>query len=81
MQTITLKVKNDNDISLLIRLAERLGISIITKPERTEKSSDNSDLFFLLHNFRKKNDLFDGISDPVAWQKEIRKDRDLLNRD
>ncbi|NCO55718.1 MAG: hypothetical protein COZ21_14405 [Bacteroidetes bacterium CG_4_10_14_3_um_filter_31_20] len=81
MQTIILKVKNNNDISLLIRLAERLGISIITKPESYEKGLDNSDLFFLLHDFRKKNELFTGISNPVTWQKEIRKDRNLLNRD
>lgn len=81
MQTITLKVKNDNDISLLIHLAERLGIRIISKPENSEKSSDNTGLFFLLHNFRKKNKLFEGISNPVTWQKEIRKDRDLLNRE
>ena len=81
MQTITLKVKNDNDISLLIRLAERLGISIITKPEPSEKSVDNSDLFLMLNNFRKKNELFSNITDPVKWQKEIRKDKTLLNRD
>ena len=81
MQTIILKVRNDNDISLLINLAERLGISIITEQESSEKSLDNSDLFFMLHNLRKKNKLFAGISNPVTWQKEIRKDRDLLNRE
>ncbi|HNX06341.1 MAG TPA: hypothetical protein PKL96_02035 [Bacteroidales bacterium] len=81
MQTITLKVKNDNDISLLIRLAERLGITIITKHDNSGKSLDNADLFFLLHEFRKKHGLFEDIKDPVAWQKDIRKDRDLLNRE
>jgi type II secretory ATPase GspE/PulE/Tfp pilus assembly ATPase PilB-like protein len=81
MQTITLKVKNDNDISLLMHLAERLGISIITNPKRSGKSLDNSDLFSILNNFRKKNELFSDIIDPVKWQKEIRKDKALLNRD
>ena len=81
MQTIILKVKNDNDISLLILLAERLGISIIAKPENSKKSLDNSELFFQLQNLRKKNKLFTEINNPVFWQKEIRKDRDLLNRD
>ena len=81
MQTIILKVKNDNDISLLILLAERLGISIIAKPENSKKSLDNSELFFQLQNLRKKNKLFTEINNPVFWQKEIRKDRELLNRD
>ena len=81
MQTITLKVKNENDIPLLISLAERLGISIVAIPERTEKNIDNSYLFTQLGNFRKKNELFEGINNPVTWQKEIRKDKDLLNRE
>lgn len=81
MQTITLKVKNDNDISLLISLAERLGISIITNSVSLGKSNDNSDLFFQLQDFRKKNELFTGISNPAIWQKEIRKERNLINRE
>ncbi len=81
MQTIILKVKNDNDISLLILLAERLGISIVAKPVYDEKSLDNSELFIQLQNIRKKNKLFTDISNPVIWQKELRKDKNLLNRD
>jgi len=81
MQTITLKVKNDNDISLLILLAERLGISIVSKPKSLKKNLDNSELFFQLDNLRKKNDLFTEINNPISWQKEIRNDRNLLNRD
>lgn len=81
MQTIILKVKNDNDISLLISLAERLGITIITESQKKGKSLNNTDLFLLLHDFRKKNELFEDIKDPAAWQKDIRKDRDLLNRE
>lgn len=81
MQTITIRVKNDNDISMLMRIAEQLGISIITKQVSKVKSTDNSDLFYSLHNFRKKNELFKGIENPATWQKEIRKERKLLNRE
>lgn len=81
MQTITLKVKNDNDISLLIRLAERLGISIITKQKISTRNSDNSELFSQLNNFRKKNELFAEINKPSLWQKEIRTDKSLLNKE
>jgi len=80
MQTITLKVKNDNDISLLISLAEKLGISVIVKQEKKSVRTDNTELFSMLQNFSKKNRLFEGIKNPVQWQKQQRKDKELPGR-
>lgn len=81
MQTIILKVKNESDISLLISLAKRLGISIVAKTENVAKETDNTELFAYLHKLRKNNKLFSHVDNPVVWQKEMRKDRKLLNRD
>ncbi len=80
MQTITLKVKNNNDISLLISLAERLGITIVAKQEKKMSGSDNTELFAMLQDFRKKNGLFETIKNPVEWQQEERKDKELSGR-
>ena len=80
MQTITLKVKNNNDIPLLISLAERLGITIITNYEKKASGSNNAELFSMLQNLRKKNGLFEAIKNPVQWQKQQRKDKELPGR-
>ena len=80
MQTITLKVKNNNDVPLLISLAERLGITIIAKQEKKASGSDNAELFSMLQNFRKKNGLFEAIKNPADWQKQQRKDKELHGR-
>ena len=80
MQTITLKIKNNNDVPLLISLAERLGITIIAKQEKKTSGSDNAELFSMLQNFRKKNGLFEAIKNPVQWQKQQRKEKELHGR-
>jgi len=80
MQTITLKVKNNNDVPLLISLAERLGITIIAKQGKKASGSDNAELFSMLQNLRKKNGLFEAIKNPVQWQKQQRKDKELPGR-
>ena len=80
MQTITLKVKNNNDVPLLISLAERLGITIIAKQEKRAAETDNAELFSMLQNFRKKNGLFEAIKNPVQWQRQQRKDKELHGR-
>lgn len=69
MQTITLKVKNASDIRLLISLAERLGITIISKQEKKVSGSNNTELFSMLQDFRKKNGLFETIENPVRLNK------------
>ena len=80
MQTITLKVKNNNDVPLLISIAERLGITIVAKQGKKTSVSDNAELFAMLQNFRKKNGLFEAIKNPVQWQKQQRKDKELSGR-
>ncbi len=77
MRTITFKIKNNDDVPLLISLAESLGISIITNQGKKASVSNNAELFTMLQNFRKENELFEAIKNPVQWQKQERKDKEL----
>ncbi len=83
MARITIDVQNEEDKQLIQSLLKRLSIASIEE----EGVASNADM---LNNGKEVANLMQGlaesrgisaIKDPVAWQKEIRKDRKLPFRD
>lgn len=78
MSLLTLELKNDSDLELLIAFAKRLNIMVLEiKQAKTE--TKQSPVYWL-------EQLADtggvkSISDPSAWQKKIRADKPLFNRE
>lgn len=82
MQTITIEVQNPEDAEVILLMAKRLHCRILTQVESPKKKVPNS--FEALKHLRKiaeNGGLKHIIPDPVAWQKEIRKDRPLPGRE
>lgn len=52
MQTITLKVKSNNNVPLLISLAERLGISVVAEHGKKAVAADNAGMKKIITNGR-----------------------------
>ena len=63
--------------------ARRLGLKIYENKEDEDalEESNSEELYQLMEEAASKGDLFKSISDPVAWQREQRKDRKLYGRD
>ncbi len=72
MNTVTLQVDDNKDYELLLQLLSRLKVKVVT-------STKNSSLLERqkLLSIIKKGGSGKSISDPVKWQKELRKDRPL----
>jgi len=81
MQTITLELKNKEDAEIILSIAKRLEGKVL-KSENEIKTPKPKLKFAFSHLDRiaKKGNLKKTIPDPVAWQKEIRKDRKLPGR-
>ena len=77
MQRITIEIEKNSDLQLLQLLAQRIGLRIITpflpKIDAMEREKH-------LQIVAKGADALQ-IDDPIAWQREQRKDRDLPFRD
>jgi len=82
MARITIDVQNEEDKQLIQSLLKRLSIASVE-----EEVASNADM---LNNGKEVTNLMQGladsrgisaIKDPVAWQKEIRKDRKLPFRE
>lgn len=77
MQRITLEIEKNSDLQLLLLLAQRIGLRIITpfmsKVTDTEREKH-------LQIIAKGGDM-SYIEDPMEWQRDQRKDRDLPFRD
>lgn len=76
-----------NDKKLLQQveaLAKRLGLQTkgSIEKEKLEKEEENKSekLYLLMQEAAAAGDLFQSIKDPVAWQREQRKDRVLYGR-
>lgn len=76
MKTITFQCQNTNDLMLLMLLAKRMGISTIEEPTNKGKGEK---MAIALEKLSQIN-AFAHISDPVKWQRQIRKDRKLPKR-
>ncbi|WP_250631733.1 hypothetical protein [Rhodoflexus caldus] len=74
MPTITLKYHNPQDLQLLLMLAERLGIKSVEPT--SSATSDGAKMSAVLEQLASIN-AFASIQDPVEWQREIRKDRNI----
>ncbi|MCB1178051.1 MAG: hypothetical protein KDK36_10770 [Leptospiraceae bacterium] len=79
MTTITIEVKNPEDVEILTALATRLDCKI-TKVKNNEEKGNREELKKLFKSIAKRGTLAKAIPDPVKWQKEIRKDKKLLGR-
>jgi len=78
MSLLTLKLKNKIDLELLISVAQRLDAEIIdiSEEEQNEYQSPVEWLELLA-----KEGGIQSIQNPSVWQKEIRKDKVLPNRE
>jgi len=78
MSLLTLELKNDADLDLFISFAKRLNAAIldVTQPKIKTMQSPVS----WLEKIAKKGGI-KSISNPSEWQKEIRTDNILPNRD
>ena len=77
MKIVTLELKNDNDLDLLIAFTKRLDGEILNI-EQTGNELTQGPVYWL-NELAKKGGV-SSISDPSEWQKEQRKDKNLANR-
>jgi hypothetical protein len=75
MQQITLEIERNSDLQLLHLLAQRIGLRIVSPVEIPDTEREK-----YLQIIERGGDV-SYIENPVAWQKEQRKDRDLPFRD
>ena len=80
---ITISGKDRKLLEQVETLAKRLGLEINKplKKEKTKKKPNGEELYKLMKEAASRGDLFKSIPDPVAWQKEQRKDRVLYGRE
>lgn len=78
MSIVTLELKDDSDLELLIAFARRLNVKVLQvtgKPSEIKK-----DPIYWLEELVKLGGV-KSISNPSEWQREIRKDRVLDGRE
>lgn len=78
MQTITLEVNSKEDAAIILSLAKRLECRIKTDGINFDTNSD--EIIEIMKKIADRGTFAQAIPDPVAWQKEIRKDRPLPGR-
>ena len=79
MQKIIIEPNTAEDAQLILDLAKRLNATISNEMKTSHKIPDNP--LQLLKNISLRGKLSIAIPNPVAWQKEIRKDRELHGRE
>ena len=77
VKIVTLELKNDNDLDLLIAFTKRLNGEIINI-EQTGNELTHGPVYWL-DELAKKGGIR-SIDNPSEWQKEQRKDKNLANR-
>ncbi len=81
METITLKITNAADKEVILLLAQRLKMQVLTEVPKVKRVAKNSnEALTHLENIAKLGTLKKKIPDPVKWQRELRKDRKLPGR-
>lgn len=78
MKTLTLHSNNEENLRLIRELAEKLGMQ---SEEPSKKAYQGEKMAQALEALAQNVDISQTIPDPVAWQKEQRKDRKLPGRD
>jgi len=78
MKTLTLYSNNEENLRLIQELAEKIGIQ---SEEPFEKAYNGKRMAQALEELAQNVDISQTIPDPVAWQREQRKDRKLPGRD
>jgi len=79
MGKIVLDSKNKDDLSLILHLAERLGVNVSREEDSPSLKSSGKKLAQILQKLADSGGI-KTISDPVKWQKETRADRRLPSR-
>jgi len=82
---VTISGKDKKLLMKIVALAKRLGLhidkSFEKEKEQTQNKPNGEELDQLMQEAAARGDLFKSISDPVAWQKEQRKDKILDGRE
>ncbi|GEM_PF-1184987 len=78
MSLLTLELKNEGDLNLFISFAKRLNVTILDINQTIINEQESPVLW--LEKIAKKGGI-KSISNPSEWQKEIRTDPILPNRD
>lgn len=77
MQRITIEIEQSSDFQLLLLLAQRIGLKIIS-PFRANTDTKEREQHLKIVE---KGGNVSYIENPMEWQREQRKDRDLPFRD
>lgn len=84
METITLEVLNPADKEVILILARRLNMKVLTETSNVRKekrAAKNSNVALMhLENIAKLGTLKKKIPNPVKWQRALRQDRKLPGR-
>jgi hypothetical protein len=80
MRTIILEISDSEDAEMIIALAKRLNLRIL-KNSDDELLERSQRALKIMSQIAERGTISELIPDPVAWQKEIRKDKPLLNRE
>jgi hypothetical protein len=75
----TIEIKNEEDVAFIKELLTKLHIEI--RDENVHNQKDQKKAFEALEELARRNTYAKDIEDPVAWQREIRKDRKLPFRE
>ena len=73
---ITISGKDKKHLKQVEELAKELGLKIFKKPVNPKLNKDNKIAIEALQQLSKMG-AFKEIEDPVAWQQQIRKDRNM----
>jgi hypothetical protein len=80
MRTIILEISDSEDAEMIIALAKRLNLRIL-KNSDDELLERSQRALKIMSQIAERGTISELIPDPVAWQKEIRKDKLLFNRE
>ena len=80
MTKVVLEIPNPQDLQLLLAFAKRLQVTVIQISTSKENTSEEKSSVYWLEQLAAINS-FEAIEDPVAWQREQRKERVLPFRD
>lgn len=83
MKTLTISSNDEHALKQVKELADKLNVKVEESEERPAKelSTSGKRITAILKEWHKEGGLKTNIEDPVAWQREIRKDRKLPFRD
>ena len=80
MRTIILEISDSEDTEMIIALAKRLNLRILQNSD-DELLERSQRALKIMSQIAERGTIIELIPDPVAWQKEIRKDKPLINRE